>query len=81
MSKTVKEYKGKTYKAKDRKKWKEKKYFGETSGAHSRSTNPQPKKGKDFIKYGWPFELRKGKVIKNLQKERDADKQIKDLKK
>jgi len=80
MGKTTKKYKGKTYKAKDRKKTKEKKYFGQTDGAHSRSENPQPKKGEDFIKYGWPLELRKGKVLKNLQKERDADKQIKEAK-
>jgi len=96
MGKTTKNYKGKTYKAKDRKKTKEKKYFGETSGSHSqglydreivdgktvyKKSDRAPKKGEDFIKYGWPLELRKGKVLKNLQKKRDADKKIKDLKK
>ena len=81
MGKTTKTYKGKKHTAKDRKRWKDKKYFGETSGTHSKSDNPQPKKGEQFVKYGWPLELRKGKVIKNLQKEREADEQIKEIKK
>ena len=38
MGKTFKEYKGEKYNAKDRKKTKEKKYFGNTSGTHSRKT-------------------------------------------
>lgn len=91
MSKTKKEYKGEEYTAKDRKKYKDKKHFGETSGSHSRTednidhkkgvrrTNETPIKGKDFIKYGYPSEMRDGKVIKNLQKERDAKEQIEEI--
>jgi hypothetical protein len=80
MSKTTKKYKGKEHTAKDHKKWKDKKHFGETSGSHShRDFDQAPIKGKDFIKYGYPAEMRKGIVIKNLQKERDADNQIEEL--
>jgi hypothetical protein len=102
MSKTLKEYKGKKYKAKDPKKRKDKKHFGETSGSHSNKlynyiekdgrivkqrkgkdakADEAPVKGKDFIKYGYPFEMRKGKVVKNLQKEREADNELKKIKK
>jgi hypothetical protein len=76
MGKTFKEYKGEKYNAKDRKKTKEKKYFGNTSGTHSRKTEGVAVKGTNFVKYGWPFELRNGKVIKNLQKDREAKKQL-----
>ena len=76
MGKTTNTYKGEKHRAKSQKKWKEKKHFGETSGTHSKKNNSI--KGKDFIKYGWPLELRNGTVIKNLQKERDADQQLQD---
>jgi len=80
MSKTLKEYKGKKHIAKDYKKRKDKKHFGETSGSHSlRDFDHAPIKGKDFIKYGYPSEMRNGKVVKELQKERDAESQLKEL--
>jgi hypothetical protein len=77
MGKTFKTFKGEVYKAKDLKKRTEKKYFGNTSGTHSKKQNGAAIKGEDFIKYGWPFETRKGKVLKNLQKERDSKLQLK----
>lgn len=92
MSKTKKKYRGEEYTAKDRKKYKDKKHFGETSGSHSRRDDGNNTikgvrrvdetniKGKDFVKYGYPFEMRQGKVIKNLQKERDAKEQLDELK-
>ncbi len=76
MAKTIKKYKGEKYKAKDRKKSKDQKHFGQTSGSHSRKTDGVAVKGQDFVKYGWPSELRPGKVIKNLQKERDAKEKL-----
>lgn len=91
MGKTVKSYKGKEHTPKERKKWKDKKHFGETNGSHSRrddGKNPIKGtrrvdetniKGKDFVKYGYPFDMRSGKAIKNLQDERDADEQLKNL--
>jgi len=91
MGKTKHKHKGEEYTAKTRKKYKDKKHFGETSGSHSRRDDGQTPvkgtrrtdetniKGKDFVKYGYPSETRKGKVIKNLQKERDVKEQLEDL--
>jgi hypothetical protein len=81
MSDTIKKYRDKTYKAKDRKKYKDVKHFGNTSGTHSRKTDGPAVPGKDYVKYGWPFEMRKPQVIKNLQDERNADEQIDEIKK
>ena len=39
-----------------------------------------PIKGKDFIKYGYPSDTRPAKVIKNLQKEKDAQEQLDEAK-
>ena len=74
MSKTLREYKGKKHRQYGEEKNKgDKKFFGHTSGAHSRGiydrifsdgkvvyikTDRTPIKGKDFIKYGWPLDLR-----------------------
>lgn len=80
MSDTTKKHKDKTYKAKDRKKQKDKKFFGNTSGQHSRKEDGVAVKDKDFVKYGYPLELRSKDVIENLQKERDAEEQIKEIK-
>jgi len=81
MSRTVREFKGKEIKDHSRKKRKDKKFFGFTSGQHSRGivdisiedgkviytkSDRFPIKGKDFIKYGWPLELRnKNEIIKH----------------
>lgn len=85
MSDTNKEYKGKSYKPRkqdNKKKNKgDKKFFGNTSGTHSKSTEAQPKKGEQFVKYGWPFETRNKSVIKNGELEKEADKEIKENKK
>lgn len=102
MSKTTKKYKGKEYKPRkheNKKKAKgDKKFFGFTSGAHSRGitdvsieedskgkkkivykkSDRAPKKGKDFVKYGWPMETRNKKAVQNSQKEKEAKKQIKE---
>ena len=67
MGKTKHKHKGEEYTAKTRKKYKDKKHFGETSGSHSRTsdnithkkgtrrTDETNIKGKDFVKYGYPF--------------------------
>ena len=101
MGNTTKKYKGKKHTAKDQKKPKDKKDFGNTSGTHSdklysyiekdgkivkqrkgkdEKADKAPVKGKDFIKYGYPFETRKKKVINNLQKEREAQEELKKFK-
>jgi hypothetical protein len=73
----------------------EKKFLAFTSGQHSRGitdveikdgkitytkSDRAPVKGKDFVKYGYPFETRHPKVLKNLAKERESKKQLKNLK-
>ena len=96
MSKTTKKVQGKTYKPrkKDNKSKSKgaKKFFGHTSGAHSRGKykreytdngivytklDDAPVKGEDFVKYGYPMETRSKKVIKALQQEREAAEEIK----
>jgi hypothetical protein len=98
MSKSTKTFKGKKYKprkSENKSKSKgDKKFFGFTSGAHSRGitdheiidgkivytkSDRAPIKGKDFVKYGYPMETRNKKVIQNLEKERRAKKQLKTL--
>lgn len=102
MSKTTKTYKGKKYKPRkhdNKKKAKgDKKFFGFTSGQHSRGvidsfietdkkgkkklvqvkSDRAPKKGKDFVKYGWPFETRTKKEVLNRDKEKEADQEMKE---
>lgn len=62
MSRTIHTFKGKKFPAKTRKKQKDKKCFGFTSGTHShfdeltekqKGGRNYPVKGKDFIKYGY----------------------------
>lgn len=79
MGKTFKIFKGEVYKAKDLKKRKEKKYFGNTSGTHSRKQDGAAIKGEDFIKYGWPFETRPKKILKSILKEREIKSQLKNF--
>ena len=78
MGKTLRTYKGKDFpQSKEKKKIEGKKFFGYTSGSHSRGlhkrisenghvvyikTDETPIKGKHFIKYGWPFDLRNKKI-------------------
>ncbi len=69
----------------------DKKFFGDTSGSHSCGvhdhllingkftyveTDRAPIKGKDFVKYNWPCEMRYHKVLKNIAKERQATREI-----
>lgn len=79
MGKTLKKYKGQTYKAKDLKKRKEKKYFGNTDGTHSKKQDGVAIKGEDFIKYGYPFETRPKKILKNILKEREIKSHLKNF--
>jgi hypothetical protein len=70
MGKTIRKYKGTEHReAKSRKRTPDRKFFGFTSGQHSSGvydrvagenvkTDRAPMKGEDFIKYGWPFDLR-----------------------
>lgn len=86
MAKTIREYKGKIYRDESRKKIKDKKFFGHTSGSHSRGiedvkvedgkiirakSDRAPIKGIDFIKYGWPVENRGKKTIENMRHEKE----------
>jgi hypothetical protein len=75
MSRTTRTNKGKEYRQQgEKKRLKEKKFFGWTSGQHSKSDRAVPIQGRegkwssdpspDYVKYGWPMEIRsKGKVI------------------
>jgi hypothetical protein len=64
MSRTKRNYKGEEYPDKTRKNRKEKKFMGFREGHNHLSDHPNPKKGVDFINYGWPLELRAKSVIK-----------------
>lgn len=75
MSRTKRDYKGEEYPEKTRKKLKDKKFMGFRDGARSRDKHPNPKKGIDFVNYGWPLELRAKSVIKQkIQDELDEEK-------
>jgi hypothetical protein len=75
MSQTKRNYKGKEYPDKTRRKWKDKKFMGFRDGARSRDKHPNPKKGIDFVNYGWPFEIRVKSVIKQkIQNDLDKEK-------
>jgi len=88
MSRTQRTHKGETYRqCKERKRY-DKKEFGHTDGQHSRGlydhhweggklihikTDRAPIKGVDFVKYGYPFDLRhKDVIIHKLQREESA---------
>ncbi len=74
MGKTLRTFKGITHpQSKEKKAGPDKKFFGHTSGSHSRGiydrilidgkieyvkSDRAPIKGQDFIKYGWPLDLR-----------------------
>lgn len=74
MSRTKRNYKGEEYPDKTRKKWKEKKFMGFREGHNHLSDLSNPKKGVDFINYGWPLELRTKSVIKQkIQDELDNE--------
>lgn len=95
MGKTTHSHKGKSYRPTrhdQKKKRRDKKFFGFTSGSHSRGVQVRqvvddevvyvdsdrpPIKGEDFVKYGWPFETRHPKVVRNLELERQARAEIK----
>ena len=87
MSNTKKKFKGESYRPKDRKKLKDKMWFGFTDGTHrpviavkdgNRIFGDEAMvKGKDFIKYGWPFEIRHKSVIRRNLLEKEAKEQIK----
>ncbi len=65
-------YKGSKTPRKDKKKWLDKKFFGYTDGAHSRSEEKIPTPFVHYVKYGW-------KQSKNSQhKSILKNKQIKD---
>ena len=97
MGKTKVTYKGKKYRQKSRgkgRKASDKKFFGFTSGAHSRGITDReivdgkvvytksdraPKKGEDFVKYGWPMETRKKKVIRDKETKESLDEEVNDV--
>ena len=75
MSKTIRNYKDKEFLNRDkyfkrtpRKHKKARKFFGFTSGNNGKcnKTDKSVKvKGKDYIKYGWPLELRSKQAVIN----------------
>lgn len=82
MSRTYRSHKGKKIRQTNERKKNDKKFFGHTSGQHSRGvveitwedekivyteSDRAPIKGKDFIKYGWPFETRNKKMIQRMK--------------
>ncbi len=74
MSKTTKEYKGKKYKPRKRDnktKTRPKKFFGHTSGEHSKKKDGVAVRDVDYVKYGYPSEQRSKKEI--LRKIKDED--------
>ena len=87
MSRTKRKYKGIEYPDSSRKRRKDKKFFGFTSGQHSRGivdisiengkviytkSDRTPIKGEDFVKYGWPLELRnKNEIVKYEKDQRN----------
>lgn len=75
MSRTKRNYKGEEYLEKSRRKQKDKKFFGFREGSRSRDEHPNPKKGIDFINYGWPLELRAKSVIKQKIQD-DLDREV-----
>lgn len=89
MSNTQREYRGQKYtpSSRDQHKLKDKKFFGWTSGSHSRGiydrvdgqyikSDRAPIKNEDFVKYGWPFDTRHRKVIKNKEVTENLDKEL-----
>jgi hypothetical protein len=88
MSDTRRKYKDQTgLPDHSKKKAKDKKFFGHTSGSHSkgvvervidedgkisyRESDRSPIKGEDFVKYGWPLDLRGKKAIEIKRQEND----------
>ena len=80
MSKTIekiaKKQTGQTFPRKSRKKLKDKKFFGYRYGDGS---NPNAKKGEDFMNDGYPLELRHKSVIKQKMVDEQTKETLKDL--
>lgn len=75
MSKTIRNFKGSEFLNRDKyfkrtpgKRKKARKFFGHTSGnngKYDKTDNSVKVKGKNYIKYGWPLELRSKQAMKN----------------
>ena len=85
MSRTIKEFRGVEYREKGNKWYRKfksaKKFLGFTSGTHSHGDRDKVAvKGENFVKYGWPFETRNHKVVKDLIVTRELDNELKEYK-
>lgn len=98
MSRTTKSFRGQTYRdrnARSKRTGSGKKFFGFTSGEHSRGIHKRvrdadggyeyvrddraPVRGVDYVKYGWPLELRHRSVLRDLAITREMDREMDDM--